>query len=295
MDKIRLSSESMHREFKSNPRKYLNISNESIKDTIKKIWEKIKAFFKKIADKIRSFFRKKKASDEKEKIKELKGELINVKELKPRYTLSDSYLKSLGARFPFYAILITTVTKENNVFEVSGITNPLAYKNQMELINDFVNDAYSTILYDGKKYLNGIGSAQNLLRAIQSDFDSFVRELCKKSPFADLMKNQKFVLELKSNIEPREDILVVLYVTNTSICYIPKYFNRDTLEDIIKVAHFAENINLVNDRDVTLNITHSNIEYMLENLNKTADLVPNVANDILKEREKLFSDIEKKI
>ena len=56
--KIRLSSESMYDDVKSNPRKYLAISNEDIKETIKKIWEKIKAFFKKIWDKIKAFFRK---------------------------------------------------------------------------------------------------------------------------------------------------------------------------------------------------------------------------------------------
>ena len=50
--KIRLSSESMYDDVKSNPRKYLAISNEDIKETIKKIWEKIKAFFKKIWDNI---------------------------------------------------------------------------------------------------------------------------------------------------------------------------------------------------------------------------------------------------
>lgn len=50
--KIRLSSESMYDDVKSNPRKYLAISNEDIKETIKKIWEKIKAFFKKIWDKV---------------------------------------------------------------------------------------------------------------------------------------------------------------------------------------------------------------------------------------------------
>lgn len=294
VDKIRLSSESMYKEVRSNPRKYLNISNESIKDTIKKIWEKIKAFFKKIADKIRSFFRKKKASDEKEKIKELKGELISVKHFKTKYTLSDSYLKSLSVRFPFYAILITTASKENTTFEVGEITQPLAYKRQMDLINNFIRDTYTTLLYDGEKHRNTLNSSLNLLSCIENDFDSLIENLCKESPFAYLMKNQKFVLELKSNMEPRDEILTILYVTNTSICYIPKYFNRGTLEDIVKTAHFAYNINLVNDRDVTLNITHSNIEFMLDNLNKTADLVPNVANDILKEREKLFSDIEKK-
>ena len=56
--KIRLSSESMYNDVRSNPRKYLAISNEDIKETIKKIWEKIKAFFKKIWDKIKTFFRK---------------------------------------------------------------------------------------------------------------------------------------------------------------------------------------------------------------------------------------------
>lgn len=52
MGKIRLSQESVFNDVKSNPRKYLAISNEDIKDTIKKVWEKIKAFFKKIAGKL---------------------------------------------------------------------------------------------------------------------------------------------------------------------------------------------------------------------------------------------------
>lgn len=54
MGKIRLSQESVFNDVKSNPRKYLAISNEDIKDTIKKIWEKIKAFFRKIWDKVKT-------------------------------------------------------------------------------------------------------------------------------------------------------------------------------------------------------------------------------------------------
>lgn len=50
--KLRLSTESVYTDVKANPRKYLAISNEDIKETIKKIWEKIKAFFKKIIDKV---------------------------------------------------------------------------------------------------------------------------------------------------------------------------------------------------------------------------------------------------
>lgn len=52
MGKIRLSQESIANDVRSNPRKYLVISNEDIKDTIKKIWQKIKEFFKKIIDKL---------------------------------------------------------------------------------------------------------------------------------------------------------------------------------------------------------------------------------------------------
>lgn len=52
LSKIRLSQESVANDVRSNPRKYLAISNEDIRDTIKKIWDKIKAFFKKIIDKL---------------------------------------------------------------------------------------------------------------------------------------------------------------------------------------------------------------------------------------------------
>ena len=55
VSKIRLSTESVYQDVKSHPRKYLAISNEDIKETIKKIWEKIKAFFKRIWSKIKGY------------------------------------------------------------------------------------------------------------------------------------------------------------------------------------------------------------------------------------------------
>ena len=55
---LKFSNESTFNAVKAEPRKYLALSNEGLKEVVKNIWEKIKAFFKKIWDKITLFLNK---------------------------------------------------------------------------------------------------------------------------------------------------------------------------------------------------------------------------------------------
>lgn len=74
---IRFSQESVLDAVKEQPRKYLTMSTEGIKDMIIKIWEKIKAFFRKIGEKLGILEKVEAAKSKKseEKLKETKKEL----------------------------------------------------------------------------------------------------------------------------------------------------------------------------------------------------------------------------